>query len=107
MVIEKLLQDVPVKSISLDNGSESSEFRKLEKNLHPLVNFAEPHKPWQGGRNENTNDIIRFFFPKGFDFRTVTQKDVHFVENLINNRPRKCLGWKTPTGIFYESVVLA
>lgn len=106
-VIEKLMDGLPVKSISLDNGSEFSEFRELEKALHTLVYFAEPHKPWQRGTNENTNDIIRFFFPKGFDFRTVTDEDVQFVEDLINNRPRKCLGWKTPAEVFCESVALA
>lgn len=106
-VIEKLLDGLPVESISLDNGSEFSEFRKLEQSLHTLVYFAEPHKPWQRGTNENTNDIIRFFFPKGFDFRTITEEDVQFVEDIINNRPRKCLGWKTPNEIFEESVALA
>ena len=105
-VIEKLLSGLPVKSVSLDNGSEFSEFRKLEEQLHTLVYFAEPHKPWQRGTNENTNDIVRFFFPKGFDFRTVTDEDVQFVEYLINNRPRKCLGWKTPAEILEESVAL-
>ena len=106
-VIEKLLRGLPVKSISLDNGSEFSEFRKLEEHLHTLVYFAEPHKPWQRGTNENTNDIVRFFFPKGFDFRTVTDEDIQFVEDLINNRPRKCLGWKSPADILQESVALA
>ena len=106
-VIEKLLCGLPVKSVSLDNGSEFSEFRKLEEDLHTLVYFAEPHKPWQRGTNENTNDIVRFFFPKGFDFRTVTDEDVQFVEDLINNRPRKCLGWKKPAEILEESVALA
>ena len=105
-VIEKLLDGLPVKSISLDNGSEFSEFRKLEDNLQTLVYFAEPHKPWQRGTNENTNDIIRYFFPKGFDFRTVTDEDVQFVEDLINNRPRKCLGWKSPAEVLVESVAL-
>ena len=105
-VIEKLLHGLPVKSVSLDNGSEFSEFRKLEEHLHTLVYFAEPHKPWQRGTNENTNDIVRFFFPKGFDFRTVTHEDIQFVEDLINNRPRKCLGWKTPAEILEESVAL-
>ena len=105
-VIEKLLRGLPVKSVSLDNGSEFSEFRKLEEHLHTLVYFAEPHKPWQRGTNENTNDIVRFFFPKGFDFRTITDEDVRLVEDLINNRPRKCLGWKTPAEIFRESVAL-
>ena len=105
-VIEKLLHGLPVKSVSLDNGSEFSEFRKLEEHLHTLVYFAEPHKPWQRGTNENTNDLVRFFFPKGFDFRTVTDEDIQFVEDLINNRPRKCLGWKTPAEILEESVAL-
>ena len=106
LVMEKLLQGLPAKSVSLDTGSEFSEFRKLEENLHTLVYFAEPHKPWQRGTNENTNDIVRFFFPKGFDFRTVTDEDIQFVEDLINNRPRKCLGWKSPAEFFKKSVAL-
>ena len=108
LVIEELLQDLPVNSISLDNGSEFSEFRALEQSLRTLVYFAEPHKPWQRGTNENTNDLIRFFFPKGFDFRTVTDADISYVENLLNDRPRKCLNWKTPREVFFEkSVALA
>ena len=106
LVIEKRLKGLPVKSISLDNGSEFSEFRKLEQDLSTLVYFAEPHKPWQRGTNENTNDIVRFFFPKGFDFRTITDEDVQFVEDLINNRPRACLNWKTPAEVFLENVAL-
>ena len=106
LVIEKRLKGLPVKSISLDNGSEFSEFRKLEQDLSTLVYFAEPHKPWQRGTNENTNDIVRFFFPKGFDFRTITDEDIQFVEDLINNRPRACLNWKTPAEVFLESVAL-
>ena len=107
LVIERLLKGLPAESISLDNGSEFSEFRELERNLSTLVYFAEPHKPWQRGTNENTNDIVRFFFPKGFDFRTVTDDDIQRVEDIINNRPRKCLGWKTPAEVFCESVALA
>ena len=106
LVIEKLLYGLPVKSISLDNGSEFSEFRKLEEHLHTLVYFAEPHKPWQRGTNENINDIIRFFFPKGFDFRSISDEDILLVEHLINNRPRKCLHWNSPAEIFVESVAL-
>ena len=107
-VICSLLKDLPVKSISLDNGSEFAEFRALEKELNTEVYFAEPHKPWQRGTNENTNDLLRFFFPKGFDFRTITQDTVDRVVNLINNRPRKCLGWKTPAEVFKaECVALA
>lgn len=98
--IVKLLKGLPVHSISLDNGSEFSEFRALEEELGAEVYFAEPHKPWQRGTNENTNDLLRFFYKKGFDFRTITQKDVDAVVELINNRPRKCLHWKTPAEVF-------
>lgn len=105
LVVVKLLIRLAVKSISFDNGSEFSEFRELERELHTLVYFAEPHKPWQRGTNENTNDIIRFFFPKGFDFRTVTDSDVQYIEDLINNRPRKFLNWKTPAEVFFNSSV--
>ena len=105
-VIERLLHDLPVESISLDNGSEFAQFHEMEENLNTLVYFAEPHKPWQRGTNENTNDMIRFFFPKGFNFTTVTDEDVQAVEDLLNNRPRKCLGGRTPAEVFYESVAL-
>ena len=98
-VIEQRLEGFPVKSISLDNGSEFAQFRELEQALQAPVYFAEPHKPWQRGTNENTNDLIRFFFPKGYDFRTVTQDDVTRVERLLNTRPRKCLGWRSPADV--------
>ena len=91
-----LLNELPCLSISLDNGSEFSEFQLLEKDLQTTVYFAEPHKPWQRGTNENTNDILRFFYPKGYDFRTLSQKELQKVVDLINSRPRKCLGWKSP-----------
>lgn len=101
----RMLKDYPVHSISLDNGSEFAEFHALESELDTLVYFAEPHKPWQRGTNENTNDLLRFFFPKGFDFHSVTQEDVDAVVDLINNRPRKCLGWRTPAEVFLEECV--
>jgi len=104
--IEEMLRGLPVRSISLDNGSEFSEFRMLEEHLSTLVYFAEPHKPWQRGTNENTNGIIRFFYGKGYDFRTVTEEDIRRVEEMINNRPRKCLNWRTPAEVFWESVAL-
>lgn len=102
-VIQKLLCDLPINSISLDNGSEFSEFRELESALSAPVYFAEPHKPWQRGTNENTNDIVRFFFPKGFNFHEISQEFVDIVANLINNRPRKCLAWKIPTEVFFQN----
>ena len=103
----ELLRGKPVKSVSFDNGSEFAEFRELEATLGAPIYFAEPHKPWQRGTNENTNDILRFFFPKGFDFHSITQDDLNEVVDLINNRPRKCLGWKSPAEVFYSCVALA
>ena len=101
-VICQLLKDVLVKSISLDNGSEFYEFKALEAELHTLVYFAEPHKPWQRGTNENTNGLLRFFFPKGCDFHAVSQEFVDSVVDLINSRPRKCLGWRSPAEVFHN-----
>ena len=88
-------------SISLDNGSEFSEFRALEENLNTEVYFAEPHKPWQRGTNENSNDILRFFFPKGTNFHEVSDEELEKVVYLINTRPRKCLNWKSPFEVFW------
>ena len=74
----------------------------MEEELNAPVYFAEPHKPWQRGTNENTNGLLRFFFPKGFDFLSISQDVVDEVVKLINNRPRKCLGWRTPSEVFFE-----
>lgn len=98
--IVSLLENHPVKSLSFDNGVEFAAHREIEQQLATKVYFAEPHKPWQRGTNENTNDILRFFFPKGSDFTKVTQDDVDKAVYLINNRPKKCLGWKTPAEVY-------
>ena len=100
--ISSALSGLPVKSISLDNGTEFANFRGIESDLNTLVYFAEPHKPWQRGTNENTNDILRFFFPKGFDFRSIDDSILQAVVSSINNRPRKCLGWRTPFEVFFS-----
>ena len=100
-IIEQLLKNLPRHSISLDNGSEFSEFKLLEEHLSTEVYFAEPHKPWQRGTNENTNDILRFFFPKGTNFHEVSDEELQKVVYLINTRPRKCLDWKSPFEVFW------
>lgn len=87
-------------SITLDNGSEFAEFKELEKNLNTIVYFADPHSPWQRGSNENINDVLRFFFPKGFDFLSVTQEEIDEKVALINSRPRFCLDLASPDEIF-------
>ena len=96
----KALRKLHPKSITLDNGSEFAKFREFEQRLKTTVYFADPHSPWQRGTNESTNDQLRFWFPKGFDFRTITQKDVNRVTAIINRRPRLCLGDRSPHEVF-------
>lgn len=96
------LTGMPVNSISFDNGSEFANFRAIEAKLHTLIYFAEPHKPWQRGTNENMNDVLRFFFPKGTDFTKVTDKQLQEVVDSINKRPRKCLGWLSPYEVLWS-----
>lgn len=100
--IVSLLQNDPVKSLSFDNGVEFAEHHEMERLLSTKVYFAEPHKPWQRGTNENTNDILRFFFPRGTDFTNITQQQVNVAVELINNRPKKILGWKTPAEVYKQ-----
>lgn len=88
--------DIPIESITLDNGSEFAAFEKIEKDLDTTIYFADPHSPWQRGLNENTNDMLRFFFPKGTDFHKVTDEELQMVVDLINNRPRKTLDFLSP-----------
>jgi len=101
-VTAALLKGMPVETISFDNGSEFAEFKRLERELETEVYFAEPHKPWQRGTNENTNDILRFFFPKGYDFKNLSQQELDYVVFNINNRPRKCLNWASPFEMFWS-----
>lgn len=100
LAIQRLLEGLPVRSLSLDNGSEFAQFKELEAALNSPVYFAEPHKPWQRGSNENMNGLLRFFFPKGFDFRAIEDSAVQAVVDSINNRPRKCLDWRSPAELF-------
>lgn len=94
--ISKALAKNQPKSITLDNGSEFADYKIFEKNLNTTVYFADPHSPWQRGSNENINGLIRFFFIKGTDFNKVKDDELNHVLELINTRPRKCLGWLSP-----------
>ena len=90
------LKDVTVESITLDNGPEFAKFPEIETELNTTIYFADPHSPWQRGSNENINGLIRFFFPKGTNFLAVSDEELQNVVELLNNRPRKCLGWLSP-----------
>ena len=90
------------RSITFDNGTEFARCHRLEKHLGMTLYFADPGCPHQRGTNENTNGLIRQYFPKGTDFRDISHDKVRDVENRLNNRPRACLGFRTPTEVFFE-----
>jgi IS30 family transposase len=98
----KQLDEERRKSVTFDNGTEFARCHRLEKHLGMELYYAEPGCPHQRGTNENTNGLIRQFYPKGTDFRDVTHHDVRTAENLLNNRPRACLGYRTPNEVFFE-----
>jgi IS30 family transposase len=89
-------------SITFDNGTEFARCYRLEKHLGMELYFADPGCPYQRGTNENTNGLIRQYFPKGTDFRDISHPEVRQAENLLNNRPRACLGFRTPAEVFFE-----
>lgn len=89
-----------------DNGIEMMEHSLLTENAKIQVYFAHPYSPWERGTNENTNMLIRQYFPKGTDFNTVSAEEVRRVQNELNDRPRKVLGWQTPAEVFNEMIIL-
>jgi transposase, IS30 family len=88
------------RSFTFDRGSCFALWRMIERDTNATVYFADPHAPWQRGTNENTNGRLRRVFPKGFDFDTITQRDVDRVVRLMNHTKRKCLDWRTPCEVF-------
>jgi len=89
-------------TITYDNGVEFSEHEMIGKETGMDIYFAYPYHPWERGTNENTNGLLRQFFPKKSMFARLTQKDVDKAVKLINNRPRKRLGYLTPYEVFIE-----
>lgn len=89
-------------SITFDNGTEFAYCRRLEEHLGLQLYFADPGCPYQRGTNENTNGLVRQFFPKGTNFRDISHPEVGRVENLLNNRPRACLHFQAPADVFYS-----
>jgi transposase, IS30 family len=98
----KQLAEEQRRSITFDNGTEFARCQRLEKHLDMKLYFADPGCPYQRGTNENTNGLIRQYFPKGTDFRTISHCEVSTVENLLNNRPRACLDFETPAAVFHR-----
>lgn len=90
-------------TLTLDNGKEFARFSEIEKGTGLVVYFADPYSAWQRGTNENTNGLLRRYFPKGSDFRNVTQETLASAVKKLNHRPRKCLGYRTPHEVFHEA----
>jgi transposase, IS30 family len=90
------------RTLTRDRGAENLGYEELEQTLGIRCFFAHAYHSWERGSNENLNGLIRRFFPKGTDFSALTDEEIQQVEHLLNTRPRKRLGWKTPYQIFYD-----
>ena len=89
-----------VHTITFDNGKEFAAHQGIAHALTAKIFFATPYHAWERGLNENTNGLIRDFFPKGTDFSTISNAEVAKVERLLNARPRKSLGFRSPQEVF-------
>jgi len=89
-----------VHTITFDNGMEFADHETIAKSLDADIYFAHPYSSWERGINENTNGLIRQYFPKGMDFNQVTDDDVQWVMDRLNNRPRKTRGCQSPNELF-------
>ena len=93
---------LPMNTMTFDNGKEFSRHEKITKELGIACYFATPYRSWERGLNEHTNGLIRQYFPKSCDFSLITKQQVRQVEELLNNRPRKVLGFRTPKEVLLE-----
>jgi len=105
--IQGALADVPSElclTLTVDNGKEMAEFKKLEQATGLTVYFADPYSAWQRGGNENSNGLLRQYFPKGCNFHKTTEEQVQEAIHRLNHRPRKCLNYRTPHEVFSQIV---
>jgi IS30 family transposase len=93
-----------VLTITADNGQEFAHHERIKEHLKTDVYFAHPYHSWERGLNENTNGLIRQYFPKGMSFETIQEQHVQMAMDRLNNRPRKTLGYKTPNEVFSQTV---
>jgi IS30 family transposase len=101
----QLFRKIPMtqrKTMTFDNGKEFAGFKALEKFVGFRCYFADPYSSWQRGTNENANGLLRQFFPKGTDFNEISKKEIDTAVALLNNRPRKCLDYRTPHEVLWS-----
>lgn len=94
-----------VLTITSDNGKEFAGHEEVARGLKADFYFAHPYASWERGTNENTNGLIRQYFPKNRDFTTITQQEIDMAMERLNSRPRKRLGYQTPSQVFFKSGV--
>lgn len=92
-----------VHTLTLDNGTEGAEHEQIARALTAAVYFAHPYRSWERGTNENTNGLIRQYFPKRRNLNTVSQKELDHAMHRLNHRPRKRLGFRTPYEVFFHT----
>jgi IS30 family transposase len=105
-----LMKSLPVRThtITADNGKEFGDHQRIAHELCTDVYFAHPYSSWERATNENMNGLVRQYFPKKRNFATITEEDIEFAIERLNNRPRKCLGFKSPNQVFFDhSLVVA
>lgn len=104
----KALKHIPgflKKTLTYDRGTEMVQHKLFTQNTKIQVYFADPHSPWQRGTNENTNGLIRQYFPKGIDFRTVSGQEIRRAQDQMNDRPRKALRYLKPDEAFSQLLI--
>lgn len=102
-IVRQLRRFAPrLHSITSDCGNEFARYERIAELLQADYYFADPGCPWQRGSIENANGILRRFFPKGSDLSTLTHRHLKRLVDDLNNRPRECLGWRTPHQILFQ-----
>lgn len=104
-VVEILTEWKPfLQTITSDNGKEFTLHKEIAQELEVDYFFAKPYHSWERGANENLNGLVRQYFPKDHEFNQITQKDIQYVENKLNNRPRKRFGFLTPNQVHLQLI---